>query len=198
MNFSTYKVITYIGLVLFVPFIFGSFYLISQDTGMAILATLFLTALVIPLQFWQLSRLQDRLDDYDGSIPRGWAFDWDLVDDGEDDALFFKGDATNYNATQVCPNCGHLTSDIDATFCSRCGSRVGVRVPTLRASDGGGHVPPTGVNQAVGKYAERPFIACSSCGNIQAVSDGVYCKACGAPLYHDRPGESSPGSPKST
>ena len=85
MRFSTYRWISYIGLGLFPFLMAGILYLDSKNWNIAVGFAIFLTLVIVPLQFWQLSRLQSRLDDYGGSIPMGWAFDWDLEDDSLDD-----------------------------------------------------------------------------------------------------------------
>jgi hypothetical protein len=122
--FSSYKRLAYAGMVV-VPFVlFWLFYASSGDLGLAIGATVFLTIILIPLQFWQLSRLQSRLDDHDGSIPLGWAFDWDLEDD-ESDGDSGTADSTGPQPTlRTCSNCGHASFDPEERFCPRCGTSL--------------------------------------------------------------------------
>lgn len=87
--------------------------------GAALLFTVFLT----PLQFWQLSRMQDRLDDHDGSIPLSWVFDWDLEDDADDDSR--RGlESDSSTGVRICKSCGHVSSDPEERFCSRCGGAL--------------------------------------------------------------------------
>src|SRR5690348_6177583 len=90
MWFSTYKYVSYIGLAIFPFLTFGVLSLGGFPAAAAIVGAIILTLIMLPLQLWQLSRLQDRLDDYGGSIPLGWAFDWDLEDDkaDSDDPIF--------------------------------------------------------------------------------------------------------------
>ena len=131
MDFSTYKRISYLGLVLFPCLMFGMFFLAGLASGPAVGLTVLLTVILVPMQFWQLSRIQDRLDDYGGHIPLSWAFDWDLEDDTSTEADNAPigardpiGGIAPTNARRECHGCGRPSTDPSELFCPRCGGRV--------------------------------------------------------------------------
>ena len=147
MHFSTYKLITYVGLVLFPFILYGLFYVQTGSSGFAFGLSVFMTLIIVPLQFWKLSRLQSRLDDHDGSIPMGWAFDWDLEDDEtDDDSPLFSSPTVataptpaetvwtpknsaeaapgRSETTRICPSCGASSDVSGERFCPFCGTSM--------------------------------------------------------------------------
>ncbi len=141
MLFSTYKKIAYIGIVAFLIFVAWLLYAASGSWPAAIGISVFFTILIIPLQLWQLSRLQSRLDDYGGSIPLGWAFDFDLVDDDSDDDAPPESETpplpgpspqvspTNPTSREaesgrLCSNCGEVSWVQGERFCPYCGASL--------------------------------------------------------------------------
>ncbi len=141
MLFSTYRKIAYIGLIAFPLFVAWLMYAAWGSWPTAIGFAVFFTVLIVPLQLWQLSRLQNRLDDYGGSIPLGWAFDWDLVDDDSDDetpsgpeAPTLSGPSPQVPPTgppsregesgRLCGKCGEVSWVQGERFCPYCGASL--------------------------------------------------------------------------
>jgi hypothetical protein len=164
--FSTYKRLAYAGLIIFPFFVFGAFYVTLRDPNGAIGWTVIFTLIIAPLQLWQLRRMKSRLDDHGGSIPLGWAFDWDLEDDSEDDVdpsdLGFDGEGLE-SGRQIVAQLDH--DDPQA------------RTPDPPTPPIGDRSSPTSA-----MLADRTRVGCPRCGAIEPAAGSRYCRSCGAAL----------------
>lgn len=128
MYFSTYKRYLYGGnvalAILLTLFFFGS----GSPLGLSIVASVLLALLLVPLQFWRFSQLQDRLDEHDGRIPLWGAYFEDLEDDGVNSAVGRRSGSLAPPEPPVSPHyclsCGRWTEDPEARICSSCGASL--------------------------------------------------------------------------
>jgi hypothetical protein len=153
MYFSTYRKMAYVGMLVGPFILFGMFYAATHSLGDAAVLAIVLALVLTPLQFWQLSRLQSRLDDHDGSIPLGWAFDWDLEDDSKSGVWGFAPAPTSISGPAPTPTVSKSASAPAAS----------TSAPAPAASPGASGF-------------------CDSCGRASFVQASLFCPYCGSAL----------------
>jgi hypothetical protein len=119
--FSTYKRISYVGMVLFPFLTYGLFYAAWGSANTASSLALVLTLLVVPFQFLQFRLLQNRLDENEGSLPMSLLFDWELEDDSDEEDATSDEDSAAFKPRR-CASCGLENGDAKAFRCAHCGA----------------------------------------------------------------------------
>ncbi len=128
MRYSTYRAMGYVGMIV-LPVV--SFVLFWGTLGLlwAVGLTVLLTAVFVPLQFLQFSRMEDAMAESGGVIARGVLPLYNVVDD-ELPLGSLGPDSPDSVDLPPCPSCGAFQRSFGGAFCAACGAPMARRPAT--------------------------------------------------------------------